>query len=84
MALDVNNTKKDQVKKNKESKNIFSKFFKFLKEVKAEIKRITWPYKKDVKKASIAVATFCLIYILFIGGVDIVFKNLFDLIAKLI
>lgn len=84
MALDVKNTKKDQVKKNKESKNIFSRFFKFLKEVKAEIKRITWPDKKDVKKASIAVATFCLFYILFIGGADIVFKNLFDLIAKLI
>ncbi|MEW8956599.1 preprotein translocase subunit SecE [Clostridium sp.] len=52
-------------------------FFKFLKEVKAETKRITWPSKKEVKKATIAVATFCLIYIVLIGGIDMFFQNLF-------
>lgn len=51
-------------------------FFKFLKEVKAETKRITWPSKKEVKKATIAVATFCLICIVLIGGMDMILQNL--------
>lgn len=85
MALDVKDNKKDQVKKNKESKqNIFVRFWRFLKDVKAELKRMTWPKKEDVKKATIAVFTFCVFYSLFIGGIDVIFKNLFDIIAKLI
>lgn len=56
---------------------------KFFREVKAEIKRITWPSKKDIKKATIAVASFCLLYIVFIGGVDLIFKNLFEFMFKI-
>lgn len=52
-------------------------FFKFLKEVKGETKRITWPNKKQIKKAAIAVATFCLMYIFLVGGLDMIFQNLF-------
>jgi preprotein translocase subunit SecE len=50
---------------------------------KAEIKRITWPNKKDIKKAAIAVGVFCLIYVLYVGILDAVFKNLFDLIFRI-
>lgn len=55
-------------------------FFKFLKEVKGETKRITWPNKKEIKKATIAVATFCLIYIVLVGGLDMIFQNLFRIV----
>ncbi|WP_027633559.1 preprotein translocase subunit SecE [Clostridium hydrogeniformans] len=70
MAVDGKKSGKDQVNDKKG-------FFKFLKEVKAETKRITWPSKKEVKKAAIAVATFCIMYIVFIGGIDMIFQNLF-------
>ncbi len=55
----------------------------FLREVKAELKRITWPSKQDIKKASAAVAIFCLFYLVVVSGMDLIFQNLFDLIFKL-
>ena len=54
----------------------------FFKELKAETKRITWPSKKDIKKASLAVATFSIIFVIFVGVVDYGFNNLFKLIFK--
>ena len=66
-------------KKATEKKGIFN----FLKEVKAEIKKITWPSKDDTKKAFIAVAIFSLGYMILIGGLDSILKNLFTVILKL-
>ena len=57
--------------------------FGFFREVKAEVKRITWPSKDETKKALIAVVIFTLIYILLVGGLDFIFKNLFEIILKL-
>jgi len=54
----------------------------FLKEVKAEMKRVTWPNKKDVKKAIAAVGTFCVIYVVIVGVLDYGFNNLYKLIFK--
>jgi len=56
---------------------------KFIREIKAEVKRITWPSKDDTKKALIAVGIVCLIYIVLVGGLDYIFSNLFKLIYKL-
>lgn len=57
--------------------------FKFFREVKAEIKRITWPSKNETKKALIAVGVVVLIYIVLVGGLDYIFQNLFQWIFKL-
>ena len=56
--------------------------FKFFREVKAEVKRITWPSKNDTKKALIAVSVVVLIYIVLVGGLDYIFQNLFEFILK--
>ena len=56
---------------------------KFFRELKAEVKRITWPSKNETKKALIAVAVFVLIYVVIIGGFDYIFQNLFEVILKL-
>ncbi|AYE34526.1 preprotein translocase subunit SecE [Clostridium septicum] len=66
--------------KNPSEKGGISKFFR---EVKAEIKRITWPSKNDTKKALIAVGVVALIYIILVGGLDYIFQNLFELLFKL-
>ena len=55
----------------------------FFREVKAEVKRITWPSKDETKKAFIAVVVFTLMYTILVGGLDYIFKNLFKLILKL-
>ena len=56
-----------------------SSLFSFFREVKAEVKKITWPSKNETKKALIAVV----IYIVLVGGFDFIFKSLFEMILKL-
>ena len=46
----------------------------FFREVKAEVKRITWPSKDETKKAFIAVIVFTLMYTILVGGLDFIFK----------
>jgi preprotein translocase subunit SecE len=55
---------------------------KFFKELKAEAKRITWPSKKEIKKATIAVVSFSFLYVIFVGLLDYGFQNLYKLIFK--
>ncbi|GCD11218.1 preprotein translocase subunit SecE [Clostridium tagluense] len=55
---------------------------KFFKDLKAEAKRITWPSKKDIQKATIAVASFSFIFVIFVGLLDSGFNNLYKLIFK--
>lgn len=55
---------------------------KFFRELKAEAKRITWPSKKDIKKATIAVVSFSFLYVIFVGLLDYGFQNLYKLIFK--
>lgn len=55
----------------------------FLREVKAEVKRITWPSKEEAKKAIVAVFVVAILAIILVGSVDFVFKNLFEFIFKL-
>ena len=57
--------------------------FNFFKEIKAETKKITWPSKKEAKKALIAIAIFLIIYTLYVGGLEFIFQNIFELILKL-
>ena len=54
----------------------------FFKELKAEAKRITWPSKKDIKKATIAVISFSFLFVIFVGLLDYGFNNLYKLIFK--
>ena len=59
-----------------------NKVFKFFRELKAEIKRMTWPSKIDFKKAAIAVFTFCIIYVVIVSALDYGCNNLYKLIFK--
>ncbi|OOM11221.1 preprotein translocase subunit SecE [Clostridium saccharobutylicum] len=74
-------SEKSNVKTEKAVKN--SNLFSFFREVKAEVKRITWPSKDEAKKAFVAVVIFTLIYTLLVGGFDFIFQNLFEMILKL-
>jgi preprotein translocase subunit SecE len=74
-------SEKKQVKTGKAVQK--SSLFGFFREVKAEVKRITWPSKEETKKALIAVLIFTIIYIILVGGLDFIFKNLFEMILKL-
>ncbi|MDT8715801.1 preprotein translocase subunit SecE [Clostridium sp. 19966] len=68
------NNEKVKSKKKKKKTSIFD----FFRGFKAEINRITWPTKKDIKKATTAVVILCALYIAYVGVIDFLFKNLFD------
>lgn len=53
----------------------------FFKDLKAEFKRITWPSKKDFKKATAAVLTFCVIYGIYVLFLDYGFDSLYRIIT---
>ena len=55
---------------------------RFFMELKAEMKRITWASKKETKKTTAAVITFCVIYMVLISAMDFGFNHLFNLVVK--
>ena len=54
----------------------------FLKEVKAELKKVHWPSQKAVIKMTSMVILVSLIVSLFISGLDFVFTRLNQLLIK--
>jgi preprotein translocase subunit SecE len=48
----------------------------FVKEIKNELKRITWPSKEEVKKAVGVVSAICAIYIVLIAIADFIYNGL--------
>ncbi len=58
----------------KKSRNPFRKIGKFLKEVKAELKKVVWPTRKQVLNNSLIVVVLVIIIGLFIFGLDNLFQ----------
>lgn len=48
----------------------------FLREVKSELKKVTWPTRQETLKYTIMVVFISVIVALFLGGLDIVFMKL--------
>ena len=46
-------------------------FFRYLKESREELRKVTWPSKQDTTKYSIIVIGLCVILAIFLGGLDI-------------
>jgi len=63
-------------------KNIFNKINNFIKEAKAELKKVIWPTKKDLKSSTIVVISTIFIASIFIGLVDIFFTKALTLFMK--
>lgn len=55
---------------------------KFLKEVRLEMKKVTWPNKREVSGATWVVIFTVIVIALFIGVVDQVLMRLLGLILK--
>ncbi len=63
-------------------KNIFNKINVFIKEAMAELKKVIWPTKKDLKNSTIVVISTIIIASIFIGLVDIFFTKALTLFMK--
>lgn len=63
-------------------KKIWQKTRQFFREVRAEVRKVTWPGKDEIKVLTVVVVLFVFIFTVFIGIVDLVLSRIFALIAK--
>ena len=56
--------------------NIFQSAIQFLREVKIELKKVTWPSRKQTIGSTVVVVALVLLISLFLGFVDIGLSNL--------
>jgi preprotein translocase subunit SecE len=63
-------------------KNIFNKINNFIKEAMAELRKVIWPTKKDLKNSTIVVISTIIIASIFIGLIDIFFTRILTLFMK--
>lgn len=59
-----------------------NRIIQFFKDLKGEFKRITWASKEQVKKSTIIVLVFCLIWVVIVGLLDYGFGSLYSIIFK--
>jgi preprotein translocase subunit SecE len=52
----------------------------FLANVKAELKKVTWPTRKDTYASSLVVIVLVLVSAVYLGGVDLILARLVRLI----
>ncbi len=62
--------------------NVFTTFRDYLTESRAEIKKVTWPTKKEARVTSIAVLVLVAVMSLFLGLVDLGWTKIVELILS--
>jgi preprotein translocase subunit SecE len=62
--------------------NIFSKSAQFLREVKVELKKVTWPSRKQTVGSTIVVIVLVMIISLFLGVVDFGISSLIRMVLQ--
>ncbi len=58
--------------------NIFRRMGDYLRDVRGEMKKVTWPSKNDLIKTSIAVLVISLFFGVYLFGVDMIFARIFQ------
>ena len=52
-----------------------NKIFQYLKDVRTELSKITWPKKEEVIKLTLIVFIFSALVAFYVGGLDLIFTN---------
>lgn len=58
--------------------NLFKRIGDYLKEIKGELKKVTWPTKDDLIKTTIAVLVSSFIFGVFLFIVDMIFSRVIN------
>lgn len=66
----------------KKEKNIFDKAIQFLREVKIELKKVTWPSRKQTMGSTVVVIILVIIISLFLGLVDMGLQQLIRVVLQ--
>jgi len=64
-------------------KNIFKRMGAYLRDVRGEMKKVTWPSKNDLVKTTIAVIVISLFFGIYLFGVDFIFARIFRQIGSI-
>ena len=64
------------------SGNVFTAFRDYLTESRVEIKKVTWPTKKEARVTSIAVIILVVVMAIFLGLVDLGMTKIVELILS--
>lgn len=64
-------------------KNIFKRMGAYLRDVRGEMKKVTWPSKNDMIKTTIAVIVISLFFGIYLFGVDFIFSHIFRQIGSI-
>ena len=59
---------------------MFGKLSEFFTNVKAELKKVTWPSKKDTYASTMVVIILVVVCAIFLGGVDMILSRLIRLV----
>jgi preprotein translocase subunit SecE len=66
----------------KESENYYQRALQFLREVKIELKKVTWPSRKQAVGSTVVVIILVMIISLFLGVVDVGLSSLVRVILQ--
>jgi preprotein translocase subunit SecE len=66
-----------------EKKVWYKRFFSFLKEVRAELKKVTWPSRRETANTTLVVILSVFFFGFYLFFMDIIFSRLIDLIKLL-
>ena len=64
-------------------KNIFKRMGAYLRDVRGEMKKVTWPSKDDMIKTTVAVIVISLFFGIYLFGVDFIFSRIFQQIGSI-
>ena len=62
---------------------MFEKLKRFLREVRAEMEKVTWPGRQEVQAATLVIIALVLLLAVFIGAVDFIVSRLLGLFFRL-
>ena len=66
----------------KHKDNIFGKDAQFLREVKVELKKVTWPSRKQTIGSTVVVIALVMIISIFLGAVDLGLSSLIRIVLQ--
>ena len=66
----------------KHKDNIFGKTTQFLREVKVELKKVTWPSRKQTIGSTVVVIALVMIISVFLGAVDLGLSSLIRIVLQ--
>ncbi|NLL62551.1 MAG: preprotein translocase subunit SecE [Candidatus Atribacteria bacterium] len=63
-------------------KQIFQKLVNFIKEARAELKKVTWPNRKELISSTIVVMVAVVLVAIYLGLIDLLFSRVVAIILQ--